>query len=124
LNEAGDAAIAVLPNEDKTKDEPSVVVLMPVSDYKAFIGNFAGATTEGDITSVTFPKSGKPGFVAQWGDYAAMSPNKSSVTKKPAGLEVTGLAAKELDAKDIVIFANMKSIREVALPKFKAARDE
>src|SRR5437763_424397 len=40
VNEAGDAAMVLLPKSgDKT--EPPGLVLFPVADYKAFIGNYA-----------------------------------------------------------------------------------
>jgi hypothetical protein len=126
LNEAGDAAVAFFNNPvPGPKKEPLVIVLLPVSDYKAFIGNYADAQTEGDFTKVTFPSSHKPGYIANWGSYAALSESKDALSKKPAeGIMPAGLAAKELDSRDIVAYANMKAIREQVLPQLKAHRDQ
>jgi hypothetical protein len=106
------------------KKEPEFLVLLPVSDYKAFIANYPDAKTEGDISSVQMPNQTEPGYAVQWGDYAALSNVKELLTKKPEGITPTGLAAKELDSKDIVIYGNMKAIREKALPKLKESREK
>lgn len=119
----GDAAIVVMAPAEGKK-QPEIVALLPISDYKAFIANFPDATTEGAISSVKLPNENEPGFATQWGDYAAISNTKALLTKKPAGIAATGLAAKELDTKDIAIYANMKAIRDKALPRLQKSRDE
>ena len=59
------------------KHEPPVLMLVPVSDYKAFIGNYADAATEGNITSFKCPmEPEKTMYAAQWGNYAAVSEDK------------------------------------------------
>ncbi|HEX8524474.1 MAG TPA: hypothetical protein VF669_19620 [Tepidisphaeraceae bacterium] len=125
LNEAGDAAMVVMPGKS-ANEKPDFVVLLPVSDYKAFLGNYPDATTEGEISSVKLPNKpdDQPGFAAQWGEYAALSDTRELLTKKPAGLTATGLSAKELDARDMVVFANMKAVRDQALPKLQQSRDK
>src|SRR5437867_1081195 len=83
LNTAGDAALAFLdPGADAGMAEKMVVALLPVSDYKAFIGNFADAKTDGDVTTATTPQ-GETIHIANWGSFAAITPNKDLLAKKP-----------------------------------------
>ena len=123
LAKEGEMAIVIptLPEEEGA--EPPVVMLVPVTDYKAFLGNFQ-AQPGGDVTNITM-KNGEPGFVAQWGNYAALSETEA-VVAKPAqqGLSVKGATAKELGAKDMVLYVNMNVIREQVVPKLKEARAE
>lgn len=103
-------------------DEPLVVALLPVSDYKAFLGNLANLKTEGDISSFTLPDEQEPFYAANWGNFAAITPTKDLLTKKPEGVQLTTSAAKQMDANDVTIFANMKVISAKALPKFRDGR--
>ncbi|HEY8665715.1 MAG TPA: hypothetical protein VIL86_03575 [Tepidisphaeraceae bacterium] len=124
VNNKGEMALAVMmPAEDG--DKPKVLVLVPVSDYKAFIGNFADAKTEGEITTFTTPRMHQPTYAADWNGYAALSDTQDLLAKKPDGLKVQGAAAaKEMAAKDIVFYANIKTIAAKVLPELKAHRAE
>lgn len=124
LNEAGELAIAFLDPAaagDAGPDE-SVLLLIPVSDYDAFVKNFADAKTEGDISEITTPNSGAPSYVMKWGEYAALTPAKSLLSIKPTGLKVSGVAAKET-GKDLVFFANMPNIRGKLQPMLAEGRE-
>src|SRR4051812_18227877 len=79
LNRNGEAAIAILKSSTGAQ-EPDVVVLVPVSDFKAFAGALPNAKTEGEVT--TFNPGGKEVFAANWGQYAAVSPQKELLAKK------------------------------------------
>jgi hypothetical protein len=104
--------------------DKSLVILFPVSDYKAFLANFPDAQTDGDVTQVKMADSPQPGFVANWGTYAAISPSKDLVSKKPdAGLKVTAAGQKELDSKDLVVYANFDAIRGILQPKLAENRE-
>ena len=145
INDAGDAAMVILAKSDEApaaapaaapaggeaeappaKKKGDLIVLLPVSDFKAFLANFADAKTEGDVTEVHLPSNpDETAYIAQWGDYAAISTDdKTPLSKKHTGIQPSGLAAKELADKDITIFANMKAIREKALPKLKEQREK
>jgi hypothetical protein len=127
LNTAGEMAI-VFRDPAKTNERPdkSILLLIPVSDYAAFVGNFKDAKVEGDVTEVTMPKSKDPGYISQWGSYAAMSPSKAVISMKAnAPLKIAGNATnKELGAKDIVFLANFKNFRDVAMPHIQEVRDK
>ena len=103
-------------------DEPLVVALLPITDYKAFLGNLANLKTEGEISQFTLPDEQDPFFATNWGKFAAITPTKDLLSKKPEGVDVTGSAAKQLDGNDVAIYANMKVVSAKALPKFREHR--
>jgi len=117
----GEAAFVLL-NGNMDEKKPPGIILVPVTDYKAFLGNFADAKTEGDI-SIVHPKNETDDiFVANWGKYAVLTPARENLAKKPEGLTPTALAAKELDSKDVVAYVNMKSARTRILPAIANGR--
>src|SRR5215213_6401440 len=106
LDQNGDIAIYVPSSALDHPDaaEKPAVMLWPVTDYKAFIGNFADAKEEGGVTTFTMGQNPQPSYASNWGKYAAVSPTKELVATKPQqGLTVHGLAAKELDSKDMTM---------------------
>ena len=126
VKENGDAALYVLPPKAAAGDEnKSFVILIPVSDYKAFIANFQGATTEGTVTTATMPDSPEPAFIADWGGFAAMSPTKALIEKAPANiLKTAGITGKEVAKNDFLIYVNHSSVREELLPKLQEGREK
>jgi hypothetical protein len=126
VNKDGDIAIALFDKADAAAapdGAPSFIMLVPVSDYKAFVGNFTEPKEDGDVTTAT-GIDGKPVFIAQWGEYAAATQDKTLLAKKPDGFKVAGLAAREADTKDFTILANIEQMRTVGLPKLKEQRDQ
>lgn len=124
VNKDGETAIVCMGGEHANKAEPPIIWLVPVSDYQAFVGNFKDATPNGDVTKATSPDDNKPVFIAHWGDFAAVSPQETLVGNKPTGFHLDGLAAKESEARDFTLFANMEQLRSVALPKLKEQRQK
>ncbi len=126
LDEKGELAfVFVDPQISGADEDHSMLILVPVTDYKTFTGNFADAKTEGDFTEVTFASDPDPSYITSWGKFAAISPSKELLGKKPtAGIKLTGLTAKELNDKDAIIYANMAAVKKMALPALKAQRDE
>ena len=92
---------------------------MPVTDFGAFVGNFADAKTENGITSFTPPGSG-PVYATHWGEFAAVTETKDLLTTPPAGLVIKGPVADEVATKDIVCYANMSVLSPVALKAIRA----
>lgn len=126
VNKDGDLALAFLDasmmggNGDKP---PSMIVLVPVSDYKAFVGNFKNPVAEGDVTKASPPEGGDQAvYLAHWGNFAAVSPAKETLAKKPTGLKLQGPALKESDAKDALLYVNMAAVRNIALPQMQQHR--
>jgi hypothetical protein len=113
FNAKGDMAIAFYEPPQGT-DEPRVVALVPVSDYKAFVGGLPNAKAEGEIATFTLPDDDDQMFATNWGDYAAIADQsaKDLLGQKPTGVEVTGAAAqKQIDSQDAIVFVNMPAIK-------------
>jgi len=105
--------------------DEGMMILMPVSDYKAFLGNFQDVKTDGAVSTFK-PHEGndKEIHAVNWGKYAAVSENQALLAQKPAGLKLSGLADKEAKEKDAFIFANIPALAEIALPHIQEARDK
>ena len=125
LDEKGEIAfIYVDPSVSSVDDDHSMMILVPVTDYKAFTGNFPEAKTEGDFTETKFGHDPDPSYITPWGKFAAISPSKELLGKKPAGgVKLTGLTAKEIANKDAIFYVNMAAVRKMALPKLKDQRE-
>ncbi len=127
VNSAGDLGFAYLDPELAGGDEDkSMVVLIPVTDYQAFLGNFTDAKTEGGISEVKIGDHDDPGFLANWGSYAALSPSRDVVSKAPAagGLKVPAATAKDVASKDAILIANFKSLRTKLMPQLQEGREK
>lgn len=116
LNRAGEGAF-ILVNPMSVpggQGAPPVIIMLPVTDYDAFIKNFPDAQADGELTMVTLPISDEIGYIAKWGNFAAISPNRSIIAEKPKATKVAGLAAKELQDRDIVAYVNFPGFRNQA----------
>jgi hypothetical protein len=124
LNRDGDMAfVYVDPATLHTPSDKSILLLLPVSDYQKFVANFADAKPNGDITQVHFNGETETTYLSHWGDYVAASPTIEIVAKAPTDvIQVDGLAAKELDGKDFVIFGNLKALRPKMLEGINTLR--
>src|SRR5258705_7614748 len=78
LNKTGEAAVAIMKPAPGT-GEPSMVALVPVTDYKTFAASLPNAKVEGEMT--TFGLAGNPEtmYAADWGKFAAISNSKDIV---------------------------------------------
>jgi hypothetical protein len=89
LDDARGAALVVMPGKD-AKDPLSRVLLVPVTDYKKFLGSWDAKPTE-KIVEVTI--ADEPMLISQRGDYAAMARKEVDGVDFRPGLE------RLLDAK-------------------------
>lgn len=126
INRSGELALAYIdPAVSNAREEKSLLMLIPVSDYTKFVGNFPDAKTDGDVTQAHFKNdlANEPTYFAHWGDYAAASPTRSIVAAAPTDIiQFEGLASKELDSKDIVVMANLRGLRPKLLQDIADAR--
>lgn len=113
VNESGEAAIVVFNRQGPGEGEP-VIFLLPITDYKTFLTNFEGSTADGEITNITMPMNQQPGYVANWGSFAAITTDRSLVATKPTASKFTGLTSKEMAGRDIVAYVNFASFRKQA----------
>jgi hypothetical protein len=103
-------------------NEPRFLALVPVSDYEAFLKNLTNAKTEGELTTFNMPDDDDPIYAIKRDAYAAISPWKDLVQQPAAGADVGGLAGKQLQANDFVVYANVKALGAKALPEFQKNR--
>jgi hypothetical protein len=126
INATGDLFVVFLnPPEGEEGPDKAMIILFPVSDYKTFLANFPDAQTDGDVTQIKMQDSPQPGFIANWGTFAAISPSKDLVSQKPTTtLKLTASGDKEFSTKDLCIYANFDAIRAIAQPKLAEHREE
>jgi hypothetical protein len=124
LDPKRDAAGVILNGTFEKGSAPPFVLLLPVSDYKAFLGSVTVVRTEGDVSVVNFKGNEDDAFIENWGDYAAISDKKDNVIGKHEGLKPTGLSKKQLDEKDICTYVNFPVLKTLLLPKLKEASDQ
>ena len=109
-------------------NQPPIIVLIPVTDYKAFLTNATLVSTDGDISTVHFKNGGadqpENSYVTNWDSFAAISPDKDLLGKKPDGMTIAGAAATELTQKDIAVYVNMAAVRVKVLPELQTGRDQ
>jgi hypothetical protein len=122
IDKSGEAGVAIMdPGNDR---EPKVLVLIPVTDFKGFAASLPNAKEEGEFTSFSMGGNPQPGYAANWGKFAAVSPTKELLTKKGGGIPLKGPSAKEVESKDIVAYANIIAIRAKVLPLIQQNRQK
>ncbi len=121
LNDDGELAIVQVDPKGGNPEE-SFLVLIPTNDYKAFIANLPEATTEGDLTVVT--KGNKPAYFADWGGYAAVSPNKELLAAPSKSLTLSKRAADKWDKSDVVVVSNFNAMRETLTAELNKAHEK
>jgi hypothetical protein len=107
-------------------EDDAVLFLIPVSDYKVFLSNWPAAKTEGDVSEIKFEEGGdQPGYLASWGKYAALSPSKAAVSRKPSSaMKIPAISTRELASKDAILYVNFESLRTKLLPELQKNRGE
>ena len=125
LNTGGDIMLAIENPAPEQGPDKSMILLLPVTDYKTFLANFPDAQTDGDVSEIKMGNDPQPSYVASWGSYAAIAPTKELVAKKPdTGLKISAAGEKEMGAKDIILYANFAAIRGIVQPKLAENRDQ
>jgi len=132
LDRSGEMAFVIMNPKAEGAGEEPMFVLAPTKDYAAFSGNFKaqGLAAGADGVSSFKDKNDqtKEIYITQWGNYAAISPTKALISKKPAapgaGLKIGGLAARSGNEQDVLIYFNVPAVRSVALPALDKAKAE
>jgi hypothetical protein len=148
VNANSDAAMVMLDSDKYGADVKQYgVILIPVTDYNAFLSNFTRPTDASDkpapdnaaapatqgaaatadaqgIATIAFPNAFDTAYVAQWGNYAAISKAKTALATPGKGVSVTGLAGKELADKDFVVYINMPLVKAKAIASLKENREK
>lgn len=125
VDKTRDLAICVLdPALGGGKLDKSFLILVPTSDYQALAASLPNSKTAGDLTKFNHGEGDKDGgFAMKWGAYAALSPTQAVLSKKPGGLKLSGLTAKEMQ-KDAIVYANIPALSAKLLPELRKLREQ
>lgn len=108
-------------NHDMNGEQPPMVILIPITDYQAFLGNFQNVRQTDGVDTADLPESQEPAYLGNWGEYAAMSPLAELVKNKPnETLQFGGVTGERVDERDLVVYANFKTLG----PKLQQAMQE
>src|SRR5687768_8921793 len=125
LNLEGNLAV-YLANGDLEGEVPPIVILIPITDYQAFLGNFKNKQDEGGgITRVRLGENANEeegmgadddaGYVMEMGEYAGLSPMKELLKKPAQAMTFGGVTAGMLEERDVVMYANFKQVGPMLL---------
>ncbi len=104
--------------------DQSIYMVLPVSDYQAFLGNYGDVKTEDGISELEAGPMGRS-FAAQWGDSAVLAPSREAIAAPPQELiQLVGLSARLSDDADIFFYANLEKLAEMAVPALQGGREE
>lgn len=122
LNKTGTMAMAMLPNADGEVDfeteMPEGVILVPVSDFGAFVKQFNGEAGQG-VTTVTI--DGNEGFIKDiGGGYAVLAPTKGQAEafdgkagNRAAHEKALGPVGRNIaQSSDVIIITNVNMLRD------------
>lgn len=120
LNDEGELAI-VMVDPKGGRPENSFMLLIPTSDYKALVGSLPNAVAEGNLMAV---KQGRQTtYFADWGGYAAASPNKDLLAAAPSkALQLQKRAGEKWQQGDVVVYSNFDAMREPLTQALSEAR--
>lgn len=114
INSAGELAVIILDQGAQPQMQRPFIILVPVTDYQAFIGNFQNPTVDGAITNVIIPGADEPAFVAQWGQHAALAMDKALLETPLKQSAFPAAAAGQMSQRDVVAYVNFRSFRDKA----------
>jgi thioredoxin 1 len=116
--------LIVMPVLDLMASDPPIVLVIPVSDFGAFVGNFADAADAADAPGLkTFRMQGEQVFAKPMGKYAVVSPLSKLVQNYKAGGDPAALAkaagtlgGNAIDKADALLYLNMEQISPILQP--------
>ncbi|MEZ6191848.1 MAG: hypothetical protein R3C45_11250 [Phycisphaerales bacterium] len=128
MNDAGSAMMVIhdLAGAIDTGEEPDILLILPVTDYAAFIASFQeeGAAPAGaGVTQVTMP-DGQAGFARESGGYAILGNKEDAVANFTPGGDagviggrVGSLGAKCLGECDAAVYIDLEALAPTLIPK-------
>ena len=132
MDENGAMVITIsgIVNAVQQGQEPAMALLIPVSDYKAFVGNFDGKEENG-LTTLIMPEGGHAAFAKKVGNYCLVGPSKDVIANYKGGNAKAALSkaagligTRHLTSNDISIYVNMKALSAQVRPMLKEVYDE
>ena len=112
VNTAGEMAVIML---QPGQGPPPMIIMIPVTDYQGFLGNFQNTTADGAISNISLAPDGEPAFVTQWGSFAALAMDKTLLETKLTSAPFPAQAAKQMAGRDVVAYVNFRAFRDQAV---------
>ena len=126
LNDNGSLMVVVTSANMAVK--PPMVIVLPVLDYAAFVGNFGGNADE-PVATVTLP-NGAAGFAKQIDDYAVLGESKEEVENYQPGRAIDAVSAKIgatgkrcLTTSDVMMIFDIAALAPVLEPAIQEMRN-
>ncbi len=123
LRENGGLAMVMLsmPDPNEPGAEPLTAVIVPITEYKAFLANFGEAQPDAaGITQIDL--AGEVAFAKQSGEYAILSDRQEAVAAykddQPANIaQLAGqMSGSVITGSDVLLFVDVTKVGPVALP--------
>jgi hypothetical protein len=102
--------------------EPEFLMLVPVTDFDAFLGNFEGAERVGDGLSAIELPDGQMGFVREANGFAVMGPQRARVEGYAPGeaadamiQSVGSMGERFVGGADLMVYVNIERIAPAAI---------
>jgi len=125
LDDTG-SMLVVLPNVTSLfmggGNEPPILMMIPVTDYAAFVGNFGATPDENGNADFVMP-DGTPFYAKSQGDYAIMSPMQMMIMGYTPGNNAAGLLEKigsqgesALGNSDVTILVDVETLAPMVMP--------
>ena len=124
VNDDGPLLFVMTDISDAIKEErdPSFAMLVPVSDYDAFVANFGAEAGDG-VTELTMSQ-GQTGYCKRMGNYAVIGESKELISwyeaAKPAqaiSQKVGDAAVDSLGDMDVALYIDLEAISPVLIEK-------
>lgn len=110
--------------EGESDQPPPFVVFIPTDDYKAFLTNFENVQEENNgVSKAQVPANKETLYLVHRGGYAEAAMDKSLLDKQP-GFKLRGLARKEADTKDALLYVDIKTLRPMLRQGIKEGTDK
>jgi len=115
--------------EAMNSEEPPLVILLPVSDYAAYVTSFGGNPNE-PITQLNLPGN-SPGFAKSMGGYVVIGPTKEGVESFHPGQDdnhwakaVGKIGVRCLSSSEAAVIINVQAMEPVFRPKIQTGLDQ
>lgn len=112
IRDDGDMAVYLV-NGDMEGEDPPIVVLIPITDFETFVGNFTNVKAAEGAQGVQVGQAqGEDVYMVDLGEYAAIAPTAENLrpNKPEQAIQLSGVSAERLDERDVVVYANFQQL--------------
>lgn len=121
IRDDGDMAVYLV-DGDMEGEDPPLVVLIPITDFAAFSGNFTNVqAAEGAEGIQVGQMQGEDVYLVDLGEFAAIAPTAEHLRpgKPEQAIQLSGVSADRLDERDVVFYANFQQLGPMLTQKMQ-----